>query len=82
MTGIVLLALFLSIGPVALRFGVDSRECDERVLRPWWPGSGMSTVAISPPVSPSGPGVRIAPGTHPGTSRTGAECSSAWPAHV
>ncbi len=49
MIGIVLLTLFVLLGPLALLFGVDSRINDERDTRSWWPGAASSAVAPSPP---------------------------------
>ncbi len=49
MIGIVLLTLFVLLGPLALLFGVDSRINDERDTRNWWPGAASSAVAPSPP---------------------------------
>ena len=39
MIGVMLLLFFVLLGPLALLFGVDSRECDERDQRGWWPGT-------------------------------------------
>ncbi len=49
MTGIVLLTLFVLLGPLALVFGVDSRINDERDTRSWWPGAASSALAPAPP---------------------------------
>jgi hypothetical protein len=36
---VIVIAFVLAIGPLALRYGVDSRRWDERG---WWPGAGRS----------------------------------------
>jgi len=48
MIGIVLLTLFVLLGPLALLFGVDSRINDERDTRSWWPGATSSAATPSP----------------------------------
>jgi len=58
MTGIVLLTLFVLLGPLALLFGVDSRINDERDTRTWWPGAASSAIAPSPPPTDAAPPTR------------------------
>lgn len=38
MTGILILTFFLVVGPLALRYGIDSRVYEAR-QRPSWPGT-------------------------------------------
>lgn len=38
MTGILILTFFLVVGPLALRYGIDSRVYEAR-QRPNWPGT-------------------------------------------
>jgi len=49
MIGIVLLTLFVLLGPLALLFGVDSRVKDERDTRSWWPGAAPCGPPPLPP---------------------------------
>jgi hypothetical protein len=39
MGSILLLSFILLVGPLAVRYGADSRIVEPRP-RPWWPGSG------------------------------------------
>lgn len=55
MTGIVLLTLFVLLGPLALLFGVDSRVNDERDTRMWWPGAAPSVPSPLPPADATRP---------------------------
>ncbi len=62
MIGIVLLTLFVLLGPLALLFGVDSRIKDERDMRSWWPGAAPSGPSPLPPTDAAPPtrGRRVA----------------------
>jgi hypothetical protein len=39
---LIVTAFLLAIGPLALLYGVDSRNWDDRDRRGWWPGERRS----------------------------------------
>lgn len=61
MTGLILLAFFILLGPLALLFGVDSRVDDERG---WWAGAPAAREVLSHPSPAPQPAQQSMDGTH------------------
>lgn len=85
MEGLILLAFFLLLGPLAILFGADSRSRDERDQRGWWPFGERRDQAMSsffPPAVLKAPPARLPEmAKRSGTNRAGREAGrdhAAW----